>query len=432
MKRLLKYSGFALIMVGVMLVVGQGGLGAETVSVPWQEQSAHQAEQACINGMAGIYPCHNVDMLSHLTLAEIGAGEGVLGNDHWGWTDTQTGRDFVIFGLTDGTSFIEITDRMNPTYLGKLPTHDGVSVWRDIKVYQNHAYITADIPIDIPANHGLQVFDLTQLRTVVNPPVTFNATTHYDGFGPGHNLWINEESGFLYVFRSDTCNAGIHMINIQEPANPQFAGCLDNGEPPLSDAECINYEGPDVDYQGREICFIGSDDNVAIADVSDKSNPVIINDFTYPGIVRAHQGALTTDQRYWILSDMMDEMMNGHNTRIYVFDVADLDAPQVLGQYEYGTTARDHNIYIVDDIAYQTNWKAGLRVLNIAGLPSTDFLEVGFFDTSPNSHSIAMAGAWSNYPWWSDGIVTVSGTHEGLFVLRPFIPRLFLPIIQRK
>eukprot|EP00666_Eupelagonemidae_sp_cell4sb_P004397 gene4397-575_t len=31
--------------------------------------------------------------------------------------------------------------------------------WRDAKVYKNHAYIVADV-----SDHGMQVYDLTQLR----------------------------------------------------------------------------------------------------------------------------------------------------------------------------------------------------------------------------------------------------------------------------
>ena len=373
---------------------------------------------ACENGLAGIYPCENVNLLAHIPLDAIGAEDDTIkGNDHWGWTDLETGNDYVIFGLSNGTTFIDITDRANPIYLGKLMNEDAplVSVWRDIKVYDNHAFIAGDIP----TNDGLQVFDLTQLRNVTNPPVTFTADAHYDLFGPGHNLWINEASGYLYVFRSDTCNGGIHMVNIQDPLTPAFAGCFAENDVPLSDSECVMYTGPDTDYTDREICFIGSDDNVSIGDVTDKAAPTMIANFDYNGIVRAHQGSLTPDQRYWLLSDTMDEMQNGHNTRTYVIDVQDLDAPVILGVYEHDTTARDHNVYIIGDTAYQSNWRAGLRILDISGLPDTNFSETGYFDIVPDSDSVAISGAWSNYPWWSDGVVTISGTDEGLFVLQP-------------
>lgn len=398
-----------------------------------QAESEYQGQLiTCVGGMAGDFPCQNVDLLAHVSLADLGAGPEVKGNDHWGWSDPLTGRDYVIFGLTDGTVFVEISDPLNPLVLGTLPTHDKASIWRDIKVYEHYAYITADIPIsdDTANNHGLQLFDLNQLRDVENPPVTFTESGHYDGFGPGHNLWINEQSGYLYVFRSDTCNGEIHMIDIRDAGNPQFAGCFAVGDAPLSDSECVNYIGPDQDYQGREICFTGSDDNVSIGDVSDKNNPEIIADFTYEGIARAHQGSLTADQRYWLLSDTMDEeQIGGINTRTYVIDVSDLDNPQVLGFHEHKTTARDHNVYIVGNTAYETNWKAGLRILDISNLPEAQFLEVGYFDIAPDSDSIAVSGAWSNYPWWSDGIVTVSGTDEGLFILQPRLPVQFLPVI---
>ncbi len=406
------------LMVFVLLttaVTTQKTTGQESI------QPAATGPARCTDGMADIYPCNEVHLLSQLSLAEIGAeDETILGSDHWGWTDPTTGREYVIFGLTNGTSFIDITDREEPVYLGKLPSHDGASVWRDIKVYQNYAFITADVP----TTHGLQVFDLTELRDV-DTPQTFSETVHYDEFEPGHNLWINEESGYLYVFRSDTCNGGLHMINIQDPLNPTFAGCFAETDVPLSDAECVNYNGPDTDYTGREICFIGSDDNVSIGDVTDKNNPTMIKSFTYPGIVRAHQGSLTPDQRYWLLSDTMDEPTNGNNTRTYVFDVADLDNPVVLGHYTHATTARDHNVYIIGDTAYQSNWKAGFRILDISNLPATTFTETGYLDIAPDSDSVATRGAWNNFPWWRDSVVSISGTDEGLFVLGRTLPQTY-------
>jgi choice-of-anchor B domain-containing protein len=139
---------------------------------------------------------------------------------------------------------------------------------------------------------------------------------------------------------------------------------------------------------------------------------------TYPGIARAHQGALTPDQQYWLISDTMDELTYGHNTRTHVFDVSLLTAPAYLGYYEHANTARDHNLYIVDERMYQTNWKSGLRVFDISGLPDLGFEQTGYFDTAPDSDSVASAGSWSNFPWWPDGLVTVSDTERGLFILR--------------
>ena len=385
---------------------------------------------ACIDGSAAGYPCRNVDLLAHLSLAELGASSSAIkANKHWGWTDPLTRRDYVLFGLTNATSFVDITDRENPVYLGQLPSHQGVSQYRDMVVSGNTLFVVADTP----AQHGLQVFDLTQLRNVPNPPVTFVETTHYAGFVAGHSLWMNEATGFLYVFRSvgDACQNGVHVVNVQNPLQPTFAGCFGQTDTPLSTGECLVYEGPDHDYHGREICFVGSDDNVSIFDVTDKSQPVQVADFTYPGIARAHQGDLTADLQYWLLGDMMDEHHNGTNTRTFAFDIRDLDNPVVLGYFSHGTAAIDHDLQIVRNRVYEANWRAGLRILDIGSLPGLEFEELGYFDTVPGSDSIGHTGAFAPYVW-PDGAVTVSDTESGLFVLRPAVDRLYLPVLVRR
>lgn len=408
---------------------------------PAAAAAAPTAVTPCTNGMAGPYPCHNVNLLAHLPLADIGGG-GALGNDHWGWTDPASGRDYVIFGLTDGTSFIDITDRQNPVFLGKLPAHvpGESSTWWDIKVYADHAFIVGDIP----STNGLQIFDLTQLAAVASPPVTFTETAHVDSFGPAHNLWVNAETGFLYVMRTDVCPM-IAIFDVSTPTLPIPAGptdatyganCLvdEADDPIVSDAECIVYDGPDADYAGREICFVGSDGTLSIVDVTDKAAPAVLTNtlaYTENPVARLHQGALTADRRHWLVSDVMDEMMYGYNTRTYVWDVADLDAPAYLGHYDAATTARDHNLYFVGDIMFQANWRAGLRILHAGALPDLNFVELGYFDIVPGSDSPAASGAWSNVPWWPDGVVTVSGTDEGLFILQPAWPQVYLPLIKQ-
>ena len=383
---------------------------------------------ACVNGMAGDYPCSNINLLSQLTLAELGAqSDAIKANRHWGWIDPTTGREYVIFGLTDATSFVDITDPVNPVFLGQLPSHDGISQYRDFAVYGNYLFVVADNP----THHGLQVFDLTDLRGVQNPPVTFSEAAHYAGFVAGHSLWMNDATGFLYVFRTvgDACGNGVQIVNVQNPLQPSFAGCFGADQTPLSTGVCVLYEGPDHDYHGHEICFVGSDDNVTIVDVTNKSQPETVADFTYPDIARAHQGDLSVDQRYWLLGDMMDEHHNGFNTRTYAFDISDLDNPVVLGHFSHSTTSIDHDLFIIGSKVYQANWRAGLRILNISSLPDLSFRELGYFDTVPGSDSVDHSGAFAPYPWWSGAVVTISDTESGLFVLQPVVDRLYLPMV---
>jgi choice-of-anchor B domain-containing protein len=161
----------------------------------------------------------------------------------------------------------------------------------------------------------MQIFDLTQMGTIT-VSTTFTETAYYDQFGNGHNLFINEDTVYGYVFRIETCSGAFHMIDLHDPVNPVFAGCFDD-DGLTSDTQCIVYNGPDADYQGREICFAGSDDAFTIGDVNDKNAPVQIDLLAYSSIARAHQGSLTEDQSFFLLSDTLDEVNYGNNTRTY-------------------------------------------------------------------------------------------------------------------
>lgn len=180
------------------------------------ESVTSTAVTPCVGGMADIYPCNNVDLLAHMSLAMMSA---TAGNDSWGWTDPLDGKEYALMGLNNGTAFVDISNPENPIYLGKLPTHTSNSSWRDIKVYADHAFIVSEA-----SGHGMQVFDLTLLRNVVNPPVTFSNTAHYGQFGNAHNIAINEDSGYAYAVGTGTCSGGLHMVNIQNPTSPANAG----------------------------------------------------------------------------------------------------------------------------------------------------------------------------------------------------------------
>jgi len=202
----------------------------------------------CTNGYAGEYECQNVDLLSFVPVSELGCGGDT--NDIWGWTDPVTGREYAIIGCIDGTSFVDLTDPVDPQVLGFLRTKTDSSVWRDVKVYKNHAFIVSEA-----SNHGMQVYDLTQLRNLEPSQHVqeLKETTFYGEFGSAHNIIANEETGFMYSVGSKTCNSGLHMVDVRDPTNPQFAGCYgDDGY--VHDAQCVIYNGPDHRYVNCSYC----------------------------------------------------------------------------------------------------------------------------------------------------------------------------------
>lgn len=363
----------------------------------------------CNNGMAGIYPCNGYDLLGQISLASFSASAG---NDIWGWTDSTNGKEYALVGLNNGTAFVDITDTEELIYLGKLPTATTSSTWRDIKVYQDHAFIVSEA-----GGHGMQVFDLTKLRNVANAPETFEADTRYTGFGNAHNIVINETSGYAYAVGTDTFSGGAHFIDIQDPKNPIAAGGYGtNGY--SHDAQVESYNGPDANYTGQEI-FIGANENqVAIVNVTDKNNPMEISTFQYANIGYTHQGWFSEDQRYFILGDETDELTFGFDSRTLVFDLADLENPILHTSYLGETAAIDHNGYVKGDDFYLANYTAGVRILDISGIDGQTIVEEGFFDTYPLNNTAAFEGVWSVYPYFESEKIIVNDINSGLFVIK--------------
>ena len=389
----------------------------------------------------GPFDCSNVDLVAHVPLARFDAARL---NDIWGWEDPETGNEYAIVGLDNGTEFVDISNPLRPVLLGKLPTATSATVWRDIKVYQDHAFIVSEA-----RDHGMQVFDLSRLRGLTSDQGEFTADARYEGVTNVHNLVINEDTGFAYAVGSGSqgdslpaeCGApGFHVINIQNPTNPTFVTCFSDASKdtaPVSapgythDAQCITYDGPDADYRGREICAGSNEDVVTFFDVTDKQNVRIISMAQYPGDAYNHQGWFTEDRRGFLSNDELDET-NGTSTtnasgdatqRTLIFNAVNLDEPEFVGAYNSGITSIDHNLYVLGDLNYQSNYEAGLRIVDHSRWAEGALTEVGYFDTYPQDTKVNFAGQWSNYPYFESGLVIASDGNNGLFVLRPTMAR---------
>lgn len=366
----------------------------------------------CKNGMAGIYPCKGYDLLSTISLEAMSAESA---NDIWGWVDTETGKEYAIIGLDNGTAFIDISNAANLRYLGKLPTATTASPWRDVKVYGDYAYVVSE------ANeHGVQVFDLKKLRNSGDTVQVFSADGKYTGLGNAHNIVINETSGFAYPVgtdRNDRFNGGVHFLNLQNASKPSLAGGWGmNGY--THDAQVITYNGPDTRYLGSEIFVGANEDQVVVVDISDKQAPVTLATLPYTNIGYTHQGWFTDDHRFFILGDELDEIRQGFRTRTLIFDMADLENPVLHHTYLGPTNAIDHNGYVLGDEFFLANYTAGVRVLDISDIEGKSIIEKAFFDTYPANNTTEFEGVWSVYPYFDSGKIIISDINSGLFVIQ--------------
>ena len=383
----------------------------------------------CEGGSADGFPCHRVDLAAQVPLRDLSPGRTPRGstsdwavNDIWGWTDPQTGVEYALVGRHDGLAIVDLSTPTEPRPIAFLPSATSHSRWRDMKVYENHAYVVAD---DI-TGHGMQVLDLTRLRGLTEF-TELGTDARYRRVSAVHNIAINEETGFAYAVGSnsgaETCGGGLHMIDLSDPKNPTFAGCHAaegtgwRGTGYTHDVQCVVYRGPDAEHAGREICIGSNETAIVVSDVTDKANPATLSTATYADRDYIHQGWLSEDHRYFYQNDERDELNNRTSrTRLLVWDLADLDDPVLVKEHLGPSEAVDHNLYVHGSLIYHSNYTFGVRILDISD-PANP-VERGYFDTVPDRDDKTFDGSWSTYPWFERGIFIASSWDEGLFVLR--------------
>ena len=228
-----------------------------------------KAQTPCVSGFAGTFPCDNYDLMAQVEIGILAnennnsGGSPPEGSDIWGWTDATTGKEYAIAAMTNSTAFIDVTDPVNPIFLGRLDSNAGNNYWRDVKRYNNHAFIVADIVGD----HGMQVFDLTKLRDITSPPAILTADAIYEDVGSCHNIFINEDTAIAYLVGCNTFSGGPNFIDISDPKNPVFLnGYADEGY--THDVQVVTYTGPDTEHQGKEFFMANYRAGLRVFDIS--------------------------------------------------------------------------------------------------------------------------------------------------------------------
>ncbi|KAH8053324.1 hypothetical protein JL722_9548 [Aureococcus anophagefferens] len=394
----------------------------------------------CEDGDADGFGCLGVDLESWTPIARLGpsASRPSLTNDNWGWTSAE-GREWALQCADNGVAFVDLgCPSCDPPVAAAEAVEDFVetatwrSDWRDLKVYDHYALIVSEA-----AGHGLQIFDLERLDPsharhdkdgdgFYDPDAR---TTFGGSLGSAHNVVVNEETARAYAVGvegatgSSTCNGGLLGVDIRDPTMPKWLGCLFD-DAYVHDAQCVVYRGPDVEHFGREICFLSTESEVRIVDVTDASDgagDVTLSLLAYEGAEYAHQGWLTCDHTTLFVDDELDEYYDGVGTKTFVLDVADLDAPRVRRSHTADAAFIDHNQYVNGAFLYQANYAGGLRILDIsnAELDGGELVEVAHFDLVPSKQGNSWDGAWNVYPFLASGRVVVNEMNSGMAIVKP-------------
>jgi choice-of-anchor B domain-containing protein len=321
------------------------------------------------------------------------------GNDCWGYV-SPSGREYTLMGVSNKLVVVEITTPGSPVIVGSIAHTD--SLWGDIKTYQTYAYVVNE------SGGGMDVVDLSDVDngnvTEIQPGVT--------DFSTSHNVAVDEVSGYAYLAGANIHGGRLVAYSLADPAHPVQVGAVNSANGVyVHDAEIVTYTGGP--YDGKQIAFCANGGTgLDIYDVTNKGNMFRLSRTTYANLSYAHQVWLSDDMQYAYLNDELD----GVNETV-IFDVTDLSAPQIVGTYDTGVGATDHNGYVSGNFVFEADYRAGMRVL-CANDPLNPVL-VGYFDTYPADDASGFEGAWSLYPYFPSGTAIVSDINRGLFILDP-------------
>lgn len=359
-------------------------------------------------------------------------------------------------------------------YLGRLPASNDSVIWREIKKVGDTLIVGSE-----GAGHGIQFFDMKKLlKLSPKNPKTFDVKKDIgwmnitDGIpGRSHNVVANEELNYAVAVgcggragRNDTCAGGPIFINIDDPSKPYQTGCAPqdgytHGKSPqwippgiipvlthTSDAQCIVYRGPDKKYFGRDICYGYNEDTLTIYDVTNKNGPnagKIISRTPYVGASYTHQGWVLDPmwQTHLVMDDELDEgeidpARTAPNSPAkdgfpvtYIWDITNLEKPKNTGYYKSTTRSVDHNQFVHEGLAYQSNYQAGLRILDVSSIPKTPdgskVEEIAYFDVFPQDDELPGGGSavWDSGTWshftFNSGYTVINTIDRGAFVVKP-------------
>jgi len=163
--------------------------------------------------------------------------------------------------------------------------------------------------------------------------------------------------------------------------------------------------------------------------VTNKASVKIISKTAYTGAAYTHQGWVTDKnwQTHLITDDELDEVdavgpaASGYPIS-YFWDISDLRKPKQTGHYKATYKGIDHNQYVVGKYSYQSNYGAGLRVLDLSGIAQNTVKEVAYFDVYPEDDAqggiVDFVGSWASYAMFNSGYILVNTIERGLFSVK--------------
>ena len=313
-------------------------------------------------------------------IGNLNYGSGSFTNDVWGYTD-PSGNDYALVGRRTGVSIV----RVESTGLTEVDFVPGISsLWRDIKTHDHYAYVTNE------SGNGLDIIDLSALPNSVG---FVGADTTV--FKRAHNLYIAD--GYAYISGSNAAG-GADILDLVNP------------EAPVKVGEWTGHSFHDI-YVRNDTLYgsAGSNPVLVLLDVSDKTQPALIVEISFPSGGYVHNAWTTEDGKYVMTTE------ETQRKTVKMWDIQDPLNAKIVGEYLAFPSQLAHNTHIKGDYAYISHYADGVRIVDIAD--PTHLVEVGYYDTFPDNTGGLYEGNWGAFPFTSSGYIYVTDEDFGLFVV---------------
>lgn len=318
-------------------------------------------------------------------------------SDVWGYH--KNGINYAIIGNATKTSVFSLEDPTNPVL--RYEANGAQSIWRDIKSYNNHLYVTTDQGQD-----GLVIIDMTKAPDTIshtNFRPEFNINAQSSILHRCHNLYI-DENGICYLAGCNVSQRGVLMFDLNvNPDSPEYKGIADQ-----------TYSH---DAFTRGDTLYASEINIGkltIYDVSDKANPKVLGtqstsrDFT-------HNAWPSDDGKYVFTTD---EKAGAY---VDAYDITDLPTIKLIDRFRPLERENDgvipHNTHYYNGYLVTSWYTDGVRIVD-AHKPD-NLIEVAYYDTWEDAAAChnGFSGCWGAFPFTGTNIVYASDINNGLFVI---------------
>ncbi|MBN4072239.1 choice-of-anchor B family protein, partial [Flavobacteriales bacterium AH-315-E23] len=310
-------------------------------------------------------------------------------NDIWGHVDSL-GNEYALVGVQNGISVVDVTVPSAPSEVYFISGPN--STWRDIKVWNKHAYVTNE------SSGGLKIIDLSNLPDTTLPTVTTFSGSLYP-FTSAHDIAI-DENGVAYILGSDYGAGGAIMLDVDtDPMNPIELGVFNT------------YYLHDAMARGDTLWGAAINNGFfVVVDVSNKSAPSVLATQTTPD---------NFTHNCWISDDGNTLFTTDETSGAYItsYDVSNLSSITELDRIRSnpGSGVIVHNTFFMNDFVISSYYKDGVTVHDVTR--PGNMIQTGYYDTYPSGSGNGFSGAWGVYPWLPSGNVLVSDIDNGLFIL---------------